>query len=359
MKLIHVNSKTIAYWIIQIVFWSFLSGVMAFSYWAGSNELQLKAWQVVLDFSVVILLSIFFTHQLKRLLNKCIQFDAIRLKHLFISLGFLLTTTVLFYLVYEVYIELIYTYVYNRTDVLEHPSQGLKNNMIFILNYFIYFTIWTVFYVAIKGLMELNNSREIRLKLESNLKESQLNTLKGQINPHFMFNSLNNIRGLMLEDVPRARNMLTSLSETLRYSLTKSNVDAIALEDELDMVRNFIAISKIQLEDRLIFKEDIDKASLTKLIPPMIIQMLIENAIKHGISSLKEGGLIVLSTLIKDSQLQIKVTNTGAIRTGHKSTQLGLENIKQRLALLYGEKATFNLQEKEHKVIASINIPIV
>ena len=163
----------------------------------------------------------------------------------------------------------------------------------------------------------------------------------------------------MLEDVPRARNMLTSLSETLRYSLTKSNVDAIALEDELDMVRNFIAISKIQLEDRLIFKEDIDKASLTKLIPPMIIQMLIENAIKHGISSLKEGGLIVLSTLIKDSQLQIKVTNTGTIRTGHKSTQLGLENIKQRLALLYGEKATFNLQEIEHKVIASINIPIV
>jgi LytS/YehU family sensor histidine kinase len=136
--------------------------------------------------------------------------------------------------------------------------------------------------------VELNKSRETRLELESNLKESQLNTLKGQINPHFMFNSLNNIRGLMLEDVTAARNMLTSLSETLRYSLTKSESNSIALEDELDMVKNYIELSKIQLESRLQFESFIDENSLSTQIPPMIIQMLIENAIKHGISNLIE-----------------------------------------------------------------------
>ncbi|MDN3594679.1 sensor histidine kinase [Zunongwangia endophytica] len=330
---------------------------MALSYWASGNELSLKTWQIIMDFFVVILLSIFFTHQLKRIINKFIPFDALKLKQLFIVIGFLLAATVLFYSAYTIYNKFTYTYIYNRIDVLEHPSQSLENNLIFALNYFIYFAMWTVFYVAVKGLMELNKSRETRLKLESNLKESQLNTLKGQINPHFMFNSLNNIRGLMLEDVPRARNMLTRLSETLRYSLTKSTLNSIALEDELDMVRNFIEISKIQLEDRLQFEEKIDKKSLNILIPPMIIQMLIENAIKHGISSLKEGGLIVLSTCLIDHQLQIKVTNTGTLRTSKDSTELGLKNIKQRLALLYGEKADFKLEEIENKVIASINIP--
>ncbi|MAY86311.1 MAG: histidine kinase [Pseudooceanicola sp.] len=330
---------------------------MAFAYWASGNELKLKVWQVIMDFSVVSFLSIFFTHQLKKILNKFIEFDALTLKDLFKILGFLLAATVLFYLVYQLYIKFTYTFIYKRPDVLEHPSQDLKNNLIFILNYSIYFTIWTAFYVAVKGLIELNKSRETRLKLESSLRESQLNTLKGQINPHFMFNSLNNIRGLMLEDVPRARNMLTSLSETLRYSLTKSNVDSIELEDELDMVRNFIEISKIQFEDRLQFEEDIDKESLKKPIPPMIIQLLIENAIKHGISNLKEGGIVLLSTEIKERQLLIKVTNTGTLKASRNSTLLGLKNIRQRLELLYGETASFNLQEIENKVIASINIP--
>ena len=89
-----------------------------------------------------------------------------------------------------------------------------------------------------------------------------------------MFNSLNNIRGLMLEDVTAARNMLTSLSETLRYSLTKSESNSIALEDELDMVKNYIELSKIQLESRLQFESFIDENSLSTQIPPMIIQML-------------------------------------------------------------------------------------
>ncbi|MDX6747589.1 histidine kinase [Polaribacter sp. PL03] len=220
------------------------------------------------------------------------------------------------------------------------------------------FIIWLFVFLTIKIFHQLKTVQFRQLELEANLKESQLNTLKGQINPHFMFNSLNNIRGLMLEDVGKARNMLTSLSETLRYSLTKSDINSISLEDELEMVENYVAISKIQFENRLHFETHIDNASLSKQIPPMIVQMLIENALKHGISNLKNGGKVSLSTSIKDTQLQIEVTNSGSLQRSENSTQLGLKNIKKRLELLYGEAATFKLREIENQVVATIKIPL-
>jgi sensor histidine kinase YesM len=353
-----IQRKTIIYWVLQFLFWDTLSGVMALGYLVTNNQLNLKTWQIVLDFLIVVILSIFFTHQFRRVLKKTIAFDNIKVLDVFKIFGLLLLTTVLFYLSFTLYIRFTYTFIYERIDVFDHPSQGLKNNIIFLLNYGIYFFIWAVFYVAIKSLMELNKSREERLELESSLKESQLNTLKGQINPHFMFNSLNNIRGLMLEDVNKARNMLTSLSETLRYSLTKSGVDAIALEDELEMVDNYIELSKIQFEDRLEYKTAIDDDALHVKIPPMLIQMLVENAIKHGISKLKQGGTVEVRTQLHEGWLEIQVANSGTLASTENTTQVGLENIKRRIALLYGEKGKFALREINDQVVATIKIPL-
>lgn len=221
------------------------------------------------------------------------------------------------------------------------------------------FVIWFFVFLTIKIYYQLKKVQLRQLQLEANLKESQLNTLKGQINPHFMFNSLNNIRGLMLEDVSKARGMLTSLSETLRYSLTKSEVNSIALEDELEMVENYVDISKIQFENRLKFTTEIDSSTLTRQIPPMIIQMLVENALKHGISNIKEGGEVRLITKIINDQLIIEVANSGTFSKSENSTQLGLKNIRKRLELLYGKDATFTIVEKENKVVATIKMPLV
>lgn len=353
-----MTQRAIYYWSIQIIIWSFFSGVQAMSYWFGGNYLKIEVWQLILDFSALTILSILYTHLLKNFLNKYIEFDNLKVIDGFKVLGLLVLMSGLFFFSYLVYNKLMYNLVYDRADVFEHASQSLKNHALLYVNYGLYFMVWTVFYVAIKGLIELNKSRETRLSLESNLKESQLNTLKGQINPHFMFNSLNNIRGLMLEDVEKSRDILTRLSETLRYSLTKNDVDSIALEDELEMVENYVEISKIQLEDRLEFETAIDENSLNTQIPPMIIQMLVENAIKHGISNLKQGGKVMLTTKIEDDKLHINVTNSGALKHTEDTTQLGLENIKQRLMLLYGEEATFNLFEEGEQVVASIKIPL-
>ncbi len=227
-----------------------------------------------------------------------------------------------------------------------------------LVNSFIIILGWTVFFLSVKIAAKLNSNRLERAELTSTLKQAQLNTLKGQINPHFMFNSLNNIRGLMLEDVEKSRDMLTKLSEMLRYSLTKNNVNAIALEEELEMVDNYIALSKIQFEDRLVFIKEVGSETLAFQIPPMIIQLLVENAVKHGISNLKFGGTIKLITEKTENSLCIRVINTGKLIISENSTHLGLKNIKQRLRLLYGKGASFLLEELNEEVVATINIPL-
>ena len=124
------------------------------------------------------------------------------------------------------------------------------------------------------------------------------------------------------------------------------------------MVENYVEISKIQFDNRLQFTSEIDAESLNKQIPPMIIQMLVENAIKHGISNLKEGGEVKLLTNINLDQLLIEVSNTGTLQCTENTTQVGLKNIEKRLELLYGGAATFMLEEENNEVIATIKIPL-
>jgi len=242
-----------------------------------------------------------------------------------------------------------------------HTHAGLTTFMM-VLNipYFsAVFTIWLFIIITIKAYRHINEVKMNQLKLESNLRESQLNTLKGQINPHFMFNSLNNIRGLILEDAPRARDIITRLSEMLRYSLTKNDVNTITIKEELQTVENYIEISKIQFEERLKFSMNVAPEILAIVIPPMVIQMLIENAVKHGIGNIKNGGEVRLNVAKINDELIILVENSGTLSIAQESTKLGLANIKQRLLLLYGAKASFTLIENDNFVEAKIIIPLV
>lgn len=226
-----------------------------------------------------------------------------------------------------------------------------------VLNIALFLFFWFVLYMAIKTIKHLRKAKIESLELKTELKEAQLNTLISQINPHFMFNSLNNIRGLMLEDVNKARDMITRLSDMLRYSLTKDNSDTIAISEELEMVENYIALAKIQLEDRLEFQSNVSDDLLNATIPPMIVQMLIENAVKHGIANQSDGGKVSLDINKKQNELTIRVTNTGKLLSKSNSTKLGLVNIKKRLALIYKNSASFDLSEVDNTVIATIKSP--
>ena len=241
-------------------------------------------------------------------------------------------------------------------------NEGIKLSFVTRLTNLPFFTtvfaIWMFIVIAIKIYNYINQVKMSRLELETSLRESQLNTLKGQINPHFMFNSLNNIRGLILEDASRSRDMITRLSEMLRYSLTKNGVNTIPLKEELQTVDNYIEISKIQFEERLQFSIHVNPETLNIAIPPMIVQMLIENAVKHGVGKLKEGGSVNLTADIDNNFLQIEVANSGVLNFEEGSTRLGLENIKKRLGLIFGNKATFSLIENGNFVVAKISIPL-
>lgn len=240
-----------------------------------------------------------------------------------------------------------------KTILETYNSWGLMVSSSLIL-----ISMWVLCYLAIKLLLKLNKDRLERLELNDSLKQARLNTLKGQINPHFMFNSLNNIRGLMLEDVERSREMLTKLSEMLRYSLTENDINATSLEQELEIVNHYIDLSKIQLEDRLQFRKEVDPHSLGVEIPPMLVQLLVENAVKHGISVLKQGGEVMLKTWVGEGALHIEVLNDGKLKSGGDSTGLGLKNIRQRLKLLYGTGAKFTIAQQGPQVLAKIKIPV-
>ncbi|MBO0321696.1 histidine kinase [Muricauda sp. CAU 1633] len=346
------KKRNYVFWILQLLGWGFINTISIFVVKGISPQLLL--------YSVVMgtFLGIFTTSLLRWYLKRNVQFESFGGKDFIKILVSFLFTAFLFGILNTLFGFLYVKLGPTLTETERQIFENYDNLGIQILNSVFMIGAWTVTYLVIKLLLKLNQDRIERLELNTHLKQAQLNTLKGQINPHFMFNSLNNIRGLMLEDVEKSREMLTKLSEILRYSLTKNNINAISVHEELEVVDNYIDLSKIQFENRLEFIKNVESDTLDLQIPPMIIQLLVENAIKHGISNLKHGGTITLNIKKEEAALVIQVRNTGKLQIAKDSTQLGLKNIEQRLKLLYADKAFFNLEEISDEVVAHIKIPL-
>ncbi len=338
------------FWILQIFGWGVVASTNVWAKLVFKKELN--SLYIYTEGFLFFSAGIISTLIIRKYLKRKLAFDKFQSKEIKAVLIALVMGSLLLFAFLMFSIPL-----YKFFHTKEHAISSLEL-ITTLINSFIFILFWLLLYISIKISRRFRRDRIERLELEASLKESQLNTLKGQINPHFMFNSLNNIRGLMLEDVEKSREMITRLSEMLRYSLTKNEVDTIAIKDELEMVDNFIALSKIQLEDRLQYHQKIDADLIAFEIPPMLIQMLIENAIKHGISKQQKGGKVTLSISKETKNLMIQVRNTGKLTAQKSSTKVGLENIKKRILLLYGPQADFSLREIENEVVAIIKIPL-
>ena len=341
------------FWILQVLGWGLMNTLSLFMVKVMSTSF------IVFSILAGTFVGIISTSILRSYLKRNIFFDNFGLKEIIKIIVSTIVSSAI-YAVLSIGAGFIFASFWTLETEIDKKMFEVYNNVGLLITGSL-FTVfgWVVLYLVIKLLLKLNADRIERLELNATLKQAQLNTLKGQINPHFMFNSLNNIRGLMLEDVEKSREMLTKLSEMLRYSLTKNNINAIALKDELEMVDNYVDLAKIQFEDRMTFIKEIAPESLNLEIPPMIIQLLVENAAKHGIGNIKEGGEIKLNTSVKDETLDIRVTNSGELKIHSGSTQLGLQNIRQRLKLLYGGRAKFELEQLANEVVAHIKIPIL
>ena len=159
--------------------------------------------------------------------------------------------------------------------------------------------------------MYIEKSRKAQiesLKIDSMMKDIELKSLRANLQPHFIFNTLNNIRALINENPEQARDAITKMSNILRAIITKQNALDL-FQNELNFVEDYLSLEKIRFEERLIFTKDIDEKCLTVNIPTMMLQTLIENAIKHGISHKEEGGEISLKAFLQEKFLYIQIEN--------------------------------------------------
>ncbi len=240
--------------------------------------------------------------------------------------------------------------------VVKHVFWGNAINMLLAL------VLWSAIYISIVN---------VRMKQAATqaLASSQLETLIQQLNPHFLFNMLNNIRALILEDPHKAREALAQLSDMLRYSLHQFKFNKVPFQEELLVVEEYLSLCKIQFEQRLQYQFEIEEEVRSTLIPRMLLQLCVENAIKHGISQLPEGGTIKISASRIQNQLRLSISNpipqTAQVQgiTENQNNGVGLRNIRDRLKLLYpkaakNQKADFDLDIDRNNQIAIVNISL-
>jgi hypothetical protein len=220
------------------------------------------------------------------------------------------------------------------------------------------FLVWMSVYV-LWHYIEFTNTEEIKkVRLETMIKELELKTIKSQINPHFIFNALNSIRALVDEDPQRARQAITELSNILRSSMHAEKVETTSLEKELSIVKDYLALELIRFENRLDIEYEIDEDTLDQPVPPMMLQTLVENAIKHGISKHIDGGRIKVISDFREDYHELIVQNSGQLNGSINAEGFGIASTYDRLNLLFGDKAKFELKNIENMVQARIIIPV-
>jgi len=232
----------------------------------------------------------------------------------------------------------------------------------YLLQTYFIFWLWSAIYFGLHYLSSYKQADVDKWKLAAAVREAEMRTLKAQINPHFLFNGLNNIRALVTENPARARDMMTHLSDLLRYSIQLNSAEQVPLGRELEIVEHYLQLEALQLEERLSYYLDVDSATLEVPIPPMTLQLLVENAIKHGISPRPEGGFIRLSTqLNNEDQLHVAVRSTGRYEPAPGHDGVGLRNARERLALLFGPAAHLSIRNdpaEPNTVVAQLRLPV-
>ena len=200
---------------------------------------------------------------------------------------------------------------------------------------------------------ELNEERLIRLKTKA-----ELEALQAKVNPHFLFNTLNSIASLISENPKAAEATVEKLSELFRYTLRHTEKNSATVAEELDLVRTYLEIEKLRLGERLQFEVNCEDAVREFELPPMLIQPLVENSIKHGIASIIEGGKILVEARSSDGNCVIAVQDSGKeFHRENDAEGFGLRSVQERLRLLHGDKASLRVVENGHTQIV-ISIPL-
>lgn len=219
--------------------------------------------------------------------------------------------------------------------------------LLFLVSYFI------IIYRENKE-KKLNEEKLIRI-----IRESELNILKAQINPHFLFNSLNSVNYLIDIDQGRASEMLAQLSDYLRYSLRKGDEGLVPFCDEMSNCERFLSIEKLRFGDKMILDESINEACCNVNVPVMILQPLFENAVKHGVYESLDPIHISTHASIKNGHMEVIISNTfDPDSLPRKGAGVGLKNVSDRLSLTFGQKGLLRTAKEENRFTAVVTIPL-
>jgi LytS/YehU family sensor histidine kinase len=342
-----MSQKNFLYWLFQILGWGFIIFIGILNDFQNS---EISTSKTITNGLIIMLIGVGITHLYRayilshQWLNlKIIQvLPRIVLGSIVTGFFLLILTQLISFIIDDVVIEKVIV-----------PIKVIEN----LIGQFITIFIWSILYFAFH-FFERSRSQEIsNLQLEAAKQKAELSSLKSQMNPHFMFNSLNNIRALIDENPLIAKKSINELSNLLRASLNTKKLNLILFKDELELVEDYLSLEKIRFENRLTIKFNISKESLSYLVPPMLVQTLVENGIKHGISKLKNGGEINISSSIKNDALIILIKNDGEFNPSiDKTNGTGLKNSRKRIELLYSSKSSLVIKNKNTKVHTEIKL---
>jgi two-component system LytT family sensor kinase len=338
------------YWAFQLIGWGFFVFINLF-------------FNILFDkYSGELLIYLSFIFASGILSSHLIRFSIHQKGVMMKSINTQLVQLLIFTILYSCFFALLKTPFERRQEyypVKGHPSyQGH-----FLYNFVTCFgllLVWSGIYFMYHYVAKSRKQQMDTIKLESLVKELELKTIKAHINPHFIFNALNSIRALIDENPERARTAVTELSNILRSSLKAEKGETVCFSDELKIVKDYLALENMRFEDRLRVEYDIDKATLSQNVPPMMLQTLVENAIKHGISKQMRGGVVKIISDFTDQYHEMSVQNTGRLGDANPSTGggFGLSSTQDRLSLLYGEKARFEIKQLSMDMVeAKVLIP--
>jgi hypothetical protein len=229
-----------------------------------------------------------------------------------------------------------------------------------IVNWAVVFLIWLTIYFTAIGVREHRSAQLRQSELARALHLAELRLLKAQLNPHFLFNALNTVRSLIADNPARAQNAVTHLANTLRYTLGSRQDELVTLAQELDTVTDYLELESMRFEDRLRIEREVPADAAGVYVPVMLLQTLVENAIKHGIAELASGGLLRISAVVENDILTVEIENP---RTDApipaEGEGVGLRNARDRLRLLFGARASLDLDlSKPTMATARLRVPL-
>ena len=270
-----IDKKKRLYWLLQLLGWGFFF----ISFTSIGIAFYGTHWKIIAGYFIGAVIGLLLTHFSKYYIKRYnwIEFPIFKLA-LYVAAASLLIGSLWATISTPINIYVLQIDELKEIQKLGGPQLSLLNRILVTLYQFSSLIfVWYLLYFSINFFYNYRQSEIEKWKLQAIVREAELQALKSQINPHFIFNSLNNIRSLVLEDPEKARTMITNLSGLLRYSVQFSHHEKVRLEDELQVVKNYLKLESIQYEDRLQYKLEINEETLDFKIPPMVIQILVEN----------------------------------------------------------------------------------